>query len=298
MSQAELLDELTEEGGLSDLAAYDQFLDEDDLDQEAQLLRELRADAAEGCSSEALLAEETILELDRRLELVGDHYPIVINSTVASLRLDNWKAEPVYSFLAALNARYIWKLDADLKVGARLFERLVVYALRRYWGGDAAHFGWPRDPADFGAFREAFPRIVALMRERLSVRKEELPLAQKDLAVDAIAWRSLDVRPGQTVLLCQCSIGGDWAEKGVPIEKWSTLVNFSVAPTRGLAFPFVPEAVRPLSNVEWLLLCAGVGVPFDRLRLARLLAGVEIEGKLLESISHWTQDLVPHLSRL
>jgi hypothetical protein len=201
----------------------------------------------------------------------------------------------VYSFLTALNVRYLWDVSGDVNVGARLFERLTVHALRAYWGGDAAHFGWPRDPSEERGFRNALPFLAARMRERLNIRPEELGADHKDLAVDAVAWRPLDDRRGQTVLLCQCSIGDDWWAKGVPLEQWRVLVNFAVVPTRGLAFPFMPDAVRARNEVDWLLLCAGVGVPFDRLRIAHLLSGSQIEPELIEGMNAWTEVLVGNL---
>jgi hypothetical protein len=299
VSLAKLLDELVEEGTVADLAVYDET-EEQDLatDDEPDVRRALRADAAEGASPESLLAEETIAEIERRSAVVGPSYPIGVDTSVARLGVESWRDAPAYAFLVALNARYLWALPADLHTGARLFERLVVPALRRYWGGEAVHFGWPRDPGDHGAFQVSLPRLLSRMRERLSVAPQELPLTQKDLAVDAVAWRPLDDRPGQTVLLCQCSVGKDWSAKGVPIEKWTTLVNFAVTPTRGLAFPFLPEAVRALSEIDWLLLCAGVGVPFDRLRLAHLIGAGEVDDALLDQLRAWTEALTAALGVL
>lgn len=290
-----VLDELDEEATLPDLAVYDET--ESDLtdENEASVRDDLRAQAAEGGSPEYLLADEAIGEIERRVDFVGQHYPIEVERSVARLKVESWREAPVYAFLTGLNVRYLWKVLADMNTGARFFERLTVPALKAYWGGHAAHFGWPRDAEEEPAFRAALPFLAARMRERLNIRPEELGAQHKDIALDAIAWRPLDDRRGQTVLLCQCSIGDDWSQKGVPIEKWTTLVNFAVTPTRGLAFPFVPDAVRALNDVDWLLLCAGVGVPFDRLRLAHLLAGAEIDPDLIGDMIDWTEGLVANL---
>jgi hypothetical protein len=287
-SVASIADELIEEGTLSDLAVYDEV--ESDLadEDEAGVRRSLRLAASEGETKEELLAEEAVAELGNRADYVGEHYPFAVARAIARRRVDNWRDAPVYAFLTALNVRYLWRIDTDLREAARLFERLTVPALVAYWGGAAAHFGFPRDPAEEAGFRAALPALMARMRERLSISPEEIGSQHKDLALDAIAWRPLDDRPGQTVLLCQCSIGDDWAEKGVPLEKWTTLVNFAVAPSRGLAFPFIPDAIRSLNEVDWLLLCAGVGVPFDRLRIAHLLADAGIDPTLMAAMSEWT----------
>src|SRR5690606_13027372 len=121
-----------------------------------------------------------------------------------------------------------------------------------------------------------------------------LDVRHKDLKLDAVAWRTLDGRPGKTVLLCQCAVGGDWNEKAVHVEQWRKLINFSVPPTPAVAFPFVPEAVRPFSEDDWYLLC-GLGMPFDRLRLARLLSTATIEAELLEGVTDWTAEFIPTL---
>jgi hypothetical protein len=299
ISFAALIDELVEEATFSDLGVYDETYSDDlTSDDGSSVRRAQRIESAEGANPEALLVDETLAELERRATIVGGSYPITVATGVARLAIGSWRDAPAYAFLTALNARFIWSLKADLHIGARLFERLVVPALRSYWGGEALHFGWPRDSAEDGPFRAAFPRYMAQLGERLNVTPQELPLAQKDLGVDVVAWRPLDDRPGKSVLLCQCAIGEDWDSKGVPIEKWQTLVNFAVRPIPGLAFPFVPEATRLLTQIDWLLLCAAVGVPLDRLRLARLLGESRLEPQLLGQLIAWTEQLAPKLGIL
>ncbi len=292
ISVASLTDELVDEATLPDLAVYDETeTDLADLDED-EVRRTVRSAVTEGDNPEALLAEEAIEELEHRAEFVGAHYPIEVSHSVARSVLTSWQEAPVYAFLTGLNVRYLWKVQGDTNVPSRLFERLTVPALRAYWGGEAAHFGWPRDRSEEPGFRAALPALIGRMRERLNFLPAELSGQHNDLAVDAAAWRPLDFRPGQSVLLCQCSIGDDWHEKGVPLDKWATLVNFAVAPIRGLAFPFVPDAVRALNDVDWLLLCAGVGIPLDRLRVAHLLADAEFEPAFLDAIKDWTGRLV------
>jgi hypothetical protein len=203
-----------------------------------------------------------------------------------------------YSFLVALSARHVYGLQADTGVAARLFERVVVPALRQYWGGEAEHFGWPRSAAELAAFPEAMALLVRRMRERLNVDLAALPGRLKDLEVDAVAWRPLDERRGQTVMLCQAAIGAEWEEKGIHVEQWEKIVTFAVRPTRGLAFPFLAEAMRDLSPIDWELLCAKVGVPFDRLRLAKLLAGIDLEDDLVSGILAWTESVVPAIGEM
>lgn len=295
ISGAAISDQLAEDGTVSAMAVYDDTADEDLGLEYGDALREEREAQAEGQSAVELLADDAMLEIEYRATLIGDSYPISVSRSVAKLNVTSWRESPIYSFLVALNARFLWSLDANLHRGARLFERLVVPALAGYWGGRALHFGWPRDQSENATFRAALPRLATRMRERLSIDPAELSHAHKDLAVDAVAWRQLDDRRGNSVLLCQCAIGGDWDEKGVKIEEWRRIVNFAVAPIAGLAFPFIPNVIRELSDLEWLLLCARGGVPFDRLRLAHLIDPVDVGDELLSAIKEWTEELEPAL---
>ena len=224
-----------------------------------------------------------------RAEIVGHHYPIQLKGNVAQRTVASWQDAPVYAFLLALNARHFHHLDADFQTGARLFERVVAVALAAYWGGEAAHFGWPRDTGEAAAFREAFPRLVRRMGERLTRQPDELPGRLKDFSVDVAAWRPLDERRGQSVMLCQCAVGSEWEDKGLHIEEWQRLITFAVSPMKGLAFPFVPESERPYNDIEWEILSARGGVPFDRLRLAKLTP--DVPDPLRAQVIAWTASL-------
>ncbi len=271
VSLAQLLDWIEEEGIAADLDLYDSTTDvELGGDDEPSAVAQIRSESAEGVGPGAMAAYDALLRVQERVAIVGGHYPMRLEGNVVERCVGSWRQSPVYAFLLALNARHFHHLNTDLQTGARLFERLVVVALAAYWGGDAAHFGWPRDTGEAVAFREALPRLVTRIRERLTRQPDELPGRLKDLAVDVVAWRPLDARRGQSVLLCQCSIGADWEDKGLHVEEWQRLISFAVGPMKGLAFPFVPESERPFSDADWELLSARVGLPFDRLRLAKL----------------------------
>lgn len=298
VSRATLADWLGEEGGIEEAAEYDET-GGDDGELATEALRGERGSRrlarAEGIDEETTLADATFEELGRRAEIASVGYPFDVTPRLLRRLSETWEDAPVYSFLLALNSRWMLGLTADLNVGARAFERLVVPALQAYWCGEAAHFGWPRDPAEEGSFRGAIATLVRLMRETMIVRPEDIPTRLRDLEVDVVAWRPLDRRPGQTVMLCQCAIGDEWDQKGIHVELWEPLIHFRVRPTRGLAFPFVPDSVREMTDLEWSLLCGRVGVPLDRLRLAGLLADRLINADLLATMSAWTTTLLPQL---
>lgn len=296
ISAATIADYLAEDGTVGAMDLYDETVDDDLGADPGDVLRTQRDASAEGQSETGVLAEEVMLELDYRRTLVGPEYPILTEKSVAKLGVASWEEAPVYSFLVALNARYLWNLPADVHIAARLFERLVVPALARYWGGEAIHFGWPRDEGEEPTFRAALPRVAARMRERLSVDPSEIGHSQKDLEVDAVAWRQLDERRGNSVMLCQCAIGSEWEDKGVRVRLWEKLINFAVAPLGGLAFPFIPEVVRDFTDMDWLLLCAKGGIPFDRLRIAQLVRREAVPDEVLKGMIDWTRDIAPRLA--
>lgn len=298
ISKAELGDWLEEDGTQSDLDSYDAETVDAGLGDErpARTRSSLRGRSAEGLSAESGLAEDVLLELQRRSEIVGEMYPIKVTGAHAQRTITTWKDAPAYAFLVALNARHALGLDDGIHAAARLFERLVVYALRQLWCGEAAHFGFPRDPIEEAAFPRAFQALIARLGERLNVRVQDLPSRLKDLEVDAVAWKPLDDRRGQTVLLCQCAIGDDWETKGIHVAVWEMVVTFAVKPYKAVAFPFIPEATRDYTDVEWELLCGKAGLPLDRLRLARLLAGQELDEELTQGMVDWIESIEAALS--
>jgi hypothetical protein len=298
ISKAELGDWLEEDGTQSDLESYDAAIVDAELgDERPDTTRSvLRSRAAEGVSAESGLAEDALLELQRRAEIVGEKYPIEISGSRAQRTVDTWKEAPVYAFLVALNVRHASAIDGDFRTAARLFERLVVFALRQHWCGEAAHFGFPRDPTEEAGFPRAFEALVARLGERLNVRVDDLPSRLKDLEVDAVAWKPLDDRRGQTVLLCQCAIGDDWEAKGIHLDQWEKVVTFAVKPYKAVAFPFVPEATRDYTDVEWELLCGKAGLPLDRIRLAQLLAGQVLDEELRRGMVAWVESIEAVLS--
>jgi len=290
VSLAQLLDWLEEEGIATDLDLYDELNDvELGGEDEPSAIARLRSESAEGIGPGAIPAHDALLRVQYRADIVGAHYPIELHGNVALRNVNSWQDAPVYAFLLALNARHFHHLDVDFQRGARLFERVVAIALGAYWGGEVAHFGWPRDTGEATAFGKAFPRLVRQMGERLTREPDELPGRLKDFSVDVAAWRRLDDRRGQSIMLCQCSIGSDWEEKGLHIEAWQRLISFAVGPIKGLAFPFIPESERPYSDIEWEILSARGGVPFDRLRLAGLAP--DLPEPLRAEVIDWTASM-------
>ena len=257
VSRSSILDILHEESLSSDLEAYDQGDLGGPVEDEELVDRD------------DIFVDDILETIRERKSTGGDHYPYGVDGSLIVRTVDDWRDAPLYAFLAALNARYQHKLPADTNSGARIFERAVVPVVANYWCGKAAHFGWPRDGDDTSRFSDALKQLVQRqLGERLNRDPSEILTEVKDLGVDVVAWQQKDRRPGKSIMLCQCSIGEGWCDKGLHLDTWRTFISFAVPPMRGLAFPFVPEAVR--SSVDWEILCGNIGVPFDRIRIVGL----------------------------
>lgn len=283
-SLAKLKEAVSEDGELEDVVAFDAVA------ADITLVTEERQDPSE------VFAEDTLSILGWRAATIGDSYPLEVTSRDVRLKFGSWRDCLWYAFLSALSARYFYGLPGDVGAGAKIFERVVTHALRHYWHGESAHFGWPRAEAEEASFRAAFPHLIKnLMHERLTRDPDEFPVSQKDLMVDVVAWRPIDGRRGQSVLLCQCTTGDGWREKGIHVETWEKFVDFAVRPSRGLAVPFVPAAIT--DAFDWELWLGVGGIPFDRIRLSILLESEPVSDELRADMESWCDSIREQIAK-
>jgi hypothetical protein len=294
-SRATLRDFIDEDPGTSAMRDYDEadFSGGEDLgDLSSRRVR--RSEAAEGLSSSDVLSTDTFVILEDRASFVGDHYPLKVEPDLAVLKGSSWREHPVYSFMLALSARFVYGLPGDFQTGARLFERLVRVAMAEYVNGEAEHFGWPRDGGEGErSFAYVLPRVLRRLGERMTVRADDIPDKIKDNEVDVIAWRPAgDRRRGQLIIMCQCAIGADWNNKGIRLDKWEPFVGFAVRPVAAGAFPFVPASLEEYSDFDYEYLSKSAGLWFDRLRLARLINEKTLDEQLRDAMLSYVQYLV------
>jgi hypothetical protein len=299
LSHADLLDALTDDP-LADrtdeeLAELEAVYGEEVDDQFAADRRlQARQQAEEGLDWPEQVAEATWMELSFRSQVVGECYPLLLDDRVAR-SVDGWRQTTIYAFLALLAARVAYSLPVGTNVPARRFEDVVRLALKAYTGGDAVRFGWPHDRNEFPSdFKKAAHDLARQLGERPGGMEAIGPNA-KDYALDVVAWRGFDdARRGQQILLCQCATGKDWNEKMLSIRAWEKVIDFAVAPTSSLAFPFVPERLQE-GLALWLDVAYKGGIPFDRLRIASLAKDAAAPAQLLEDLQTWVDDVSPQL---
>lgn len=295
ISRSTLRDFIEEDPGTQDIQSYDaaDFSGDDEFD-ELTSRRSRRVAAAEGVSLADELSSDAFVVLEDRAAFVGERYPFAVEPDLISLRISDWREAIVYAFLLALNARYVYGLSREFHLAARIFERVVRFAMAAYVDGEAEHFGWPRDgePGERN-FAAALPGVLRKLGESAAIRYEDIPTKIKDNEVDVFAWRPLgDRRRGQLILMCQCAIGADWNDKGIRMEKWDPFVMFAVTPVGASAFPFVPKAMEDDPKYDHVYLSKSVGLWFDRLRLAKLIDSAQLDGGLRNSMTEYVDKLI------
>lgn len=229
-------------------------------------------------------------EIERRRAIAGVRYPLEISGEIIKQR-GPWTSYPEYTFLSMLSLRHDLGLAGliDAAVPAKLFERLVVTALKYYLKGESRRFGWPLDPAIDGfegTFVERATMLAQLLSEKPHSDMHTVNHDQKDYGLDVVAWRSFDNRGSQVVMLCQCGIGSDWADKALPPGRWPKVIEFLASPVLALAYPFYPDPTA--QETKWAAVSADCGVLLDRLRVARY-SRVDITPGLRTSIEEWIE---------
>jgi hypothetical protein len=214
-------------------------------------------------------------EIERRIKLMGAHYPFELIASSLSYRGNNSSAHKVY--LQCLKTSV-----APTKDDREGFEDLAGRALRAYLGESRAivkSFGWK-------ATAEADqPRRIKAMVEELHELTGEWPWAPdvgfpqdppatliKDLGIDTIAWLPMpDRRIGKLFVVAQCATGKtDWDDKLDDVN-WDRITNW-IRPMpnrwsiRSFAIPFhLPNDAR------WLEVSRCGGLFLDRSRITLLL---------------------------
>jgi hypothetical protein len=282
---------------LPDEQLLDDELLEDELSAFAEPFRprvdEVREASAEGMTEAEARWTSLLTELSFREQIVGDAYPIAIESDGLTLRRAT-DDEPIYAFIALAGGRLTYGLADAVPVHepAKLFEQVVATALGKYVGGTGLRFGWPRissEPVE--DFRAKVARLANRMGESVGLMRNVGP-DDKDHQLDVIAWRGfddslpLDVTPGQSVIVCQCGIGSNWHGKALVAAIWAEIINFTITPTGALAFPVVPSR-NDDDLYTWHDICASGNIPFDRLRIASLITAGDLEPSVKRGLIDW-----------
>ena len=246
---------------------------------------------------------EALRELARRAGWLGSQYPLRITQDTAEYS-EHTGTRNVYRFLVLLRARQLYgnALGDDGGVSGRLFEDLVKCALGSYictCQENQVRFG----PAG-GARGDALPVAVADAVRALSVRTHEemgvVPRGAKgDYRADAIAWKPFgDGMPGQLIVIGQATISeDDWVDKE-PAKRWierdaGRLIEWFARPVTAVAFP----ETLSLTSATVLRGLTYSSIPFDRLRLLKVLRDQHLPEDLAEDIRQWGNGVIGGIPR-
>lgn len=215
-------------------------------------------------------------EIDRRVLLLGSHYPFERIGTGLRHRPS---ATGVYEFcLAVTNASNLTTGEFSRLPAA--FEILARDALQSYLGTGARGLrtGWPRDASDGlpSRAKQIFARVHAetgewIWRPQYGKPEDPSPINVKDLGLDVLVWRAMpDSRVGQLFLVAQCACGTtNWTHKWrdldlLELRTWLHPITFA-PPVRCFCVPFHIGNTATLQDVSMK-----AGLTLDRARLAMI----------------------------
>lgn len=218
-------------------------------------------------------------EIDRRIALLGEHYPFV--------RLGNaleYRGSPhhLYEFLLATAVVGEYS-SGRFRVLPRVFEVAACFAAQAYLGADACAYrtGWPRAPGEPKRLKAVIQRVRQLtgnLRGEWAWGPKEgkpddpLPRDTKDQGLDVVAWKaSPDGRTGQLYLLGQCACGSNWGTDAklldLNIDKLNQWLREMclVAPVKSIFTPHHADDDQVLDASRLMK-----GLVFDRARMVLL----------------------------
>ena len=250
-------------------------------------------------------AEDAFSELASRADSLADCYPLDVADDGALLD-DSKGTLDVYRFLVLLRARQLYPeaLGDDGEESGFLFEDIVTHALGAYLGSghdQRVRFGLAKGSRG-GELPQSLKEAVVELSRRISEDPGMVPNgAEGDYRADAVAWNSFgDGLPGQLVLIGQAKISeGTWL-KSEPAPRWTEkspskdrLIRFVARPATAVAFPETLSLTSPdtLSGANFS------SIPFDRLRLLRILRNEELPGDLLRRMQDWGQSMKARLAQ-
>ncbi len=251
------------------------------------------------------LAESAFGELSQREAWLLSHYPLTLVGDTALLNSAT-SAREAYSFLILLRARQMYDraLGDDGEESGELFEDLVKHALGSYVDATMEHrlrFGVAGGHRGDG-LPDSLPEAVEELRKRLHEEPGEVPEGgQGDYKADAIVWKPLgDQRPGQLVVLGQATMSeGDWMREDLP-NRWADrqpaerrLIDFIARPVAAVAFAET-LSLTPRDTLRGLAATFS-SIPFDRLRLLRVLSDSDLPADLRARMNAWGSGMTDRL---
>ena len=214
------------------------------------------------------LADNTSMEIERRIELCGELYPFSFSrGRLVWRERDKW-ADP-YIVCLLVSDRDQYKPGDD---AGKVFEHLTTLAVGAFLDGDAIRFGAPRDTMP-SPITEAVAELAALTASQAKSGWELRPRDQ-DIGLDVVGWKTFPDRHNNGLqIYAQCATGEGWLQEksGQPnIELWSGILLWGLPPVPALAIPYVADR-----EGDWAREMAG-RLLLDRLRIVSAFRGRQL----------------------
>jgi hypothetical protein len=207
-------------------------------------------------------------EVARRSRICGDAYPF--SQAQSGIRFEPTLKATAYLFMLCISVSKSYRIEKRQKETDRLFDSLVVDALKRYLGSGsmALRFGAPASDSRPSNLRDAIAWLARTLKLPLGAGRARS--TGGDSGLDVVAWRPFgDTRTGYLLILAQCTVQIDWFDKAKDLaeDSWRGWIDLGKAPHLALAIPFVVGR----RYEKWDELRRLVHTALDRLRLCELL---------------------------
>lgn len=252
-------------------------------------------DGYEGCEDadeeNGNLVDETLNEIEYRLDSCDGGYPFDLDSTGTILKLcsNRDQSDPAVIYLYLLSAtRLNMKKDkrqANID-GTLAMEEVSACALRNYLGSRSKT--WVFGTSAGGSFKDRIKHLCKDLKEPTSysnIDGDNTSVRARDDKLDIVAWLPFaDTSPGQLIVFAQSKTGTGWKDSTKELspeifqKKWLSK-SFLVSPVRAYC---VAESVP---RNKWNSTCTETGLLFDRCRLVECCS--KLDDKIRTAITNW-----------
>lgn len=237
---------------------------------------------------------EVFQELEYRVDSARESYPFEVVGARVHTKDRPWEDYSAYLFCLCLS--YFHTTHRLVRTWPdRIFEALCTEVARRYIGGDAVRFGFPRVASEIeGGFRAA----VDTLSKNHILEGDGFKLGSsyhwsKDDNLDVVAWRHENDRlPGKLLLFGACATGRNWETKVGELRPDVWISTWLVSPVYSPVIKafFIPHRI---DRRRWALHARFAGIIFDRCRIAAWVSQIP-HGSIHGNAIDWAMSTLSH----
>jgi len=234
--------------------------------------------------------DEISIELNHRINLMGDRYPFSLTDNAYSLEIKGGQHTSylVYKFLL-FATRISMKSDKvhNNLDGTKLFEELSAQVVSEFLGENANVDIIGTSNSDVGGFRTKLDTIAARIGEGTPIRQNPHYRPQDD-TIDVIAWKGFsDKLSSQLIAFGQCKTGTSWRNRLSELnaeafcKRWFSTQPVVTPLRMFFCAQYFPKEI-------WYELTTTAGLVFDRFRIIDYLPE-QLDQNLFNNLTRWTE---------